>query len=68
MAKSGYQRLKEWRDRKKKGLEMPKCKMCDRPLKGKLTIERRVCSYCFPKTDVGSLASKEAVNRHRAKQ
>ncbi|MBE9038112.1 hypothetical protein [aff. Roholtiella sp. LEGE 12411] len=68
MAKSGYQRLKQWRERVSTGEQLPKCKICDRPIKGKLSVERGVCSYCFPKTDEGSKANIEAVKRHRRKE
>ncbi|MDR9893291.1 hypothetical protein G7B40_001650 [Aetokthonos hydrillicola Thurmond2011] len=68
MAKSGYQRLKEWRDRQSSGEELQKCKMCERPMKGKLSIERGFCSYCFPKTPEGQLYRKEIMERHYSKQ
>ncbi|MBW4480737.1 MAG: hypothetical protein KME54_28840 [Tolypothrix brevis GSE-NOS-MK-07-07A] len=67
MTKSGYQRLKEWRIRQTTGEEMPHCKMCSRPLKGKKSIERGICSYCYPKTPEGSKANKKAVEKYRNK-
>ena len=68
MAKSGYQRLKEWRTRQSSGQQLPTCRMCDRFIKGELSIKRGMCSYCFPKTEEGIQANIEAVKRHRAKQ
>ncbi len=68
MAKSAYQRLKEWRSRQSSGEQLPTCKMCNRHVKGKLSVERGICSYCYPKTEVGSLASKEKMRRYYAKQ
>ena len=68
MAKSGYQRLKEWRDRNSKGEQLPTCKVCDRAIKGKLSVQRGVCSYCFPKTEEGIKNNKETVSRHRGKK
>ncbi len=66
MAKSGYQRLKEWRDRQSSGEQLPTCKMCDRLIKGKLSVARGICSYCYPKTEEGSKASKETMKRYYA--
>ena len=68
MAKSGYQRLKEWRSRQSSGEQLPTCKMCDRRIKGKLSVERGICSYCYPKTEEGSLVSKEKMKRYYAKK
>ncbi|MBR8835372.1 MAG: hypothetical protein DSM106950_15430 [Stigonema ocellatum SAG 48.90 = DSM 106950] len=66
MAKSGYQRIKEYRARQSSGEQLPTCKICERLIKGKLSVARGICSYCFPKTIEGSQANKDAVNRHRA--
>ncbi|MDF5722168.1 MAG: hypothetical protein PUP91_17110 [Rhizonema sp. PD37] len=35
---------------------------------GKKSLERGVCSYCYPKTEEGRTANKKAVERHRSKQ
>ncbi|MBR8835399.1 MAG: hypothetical protein DSM106950_15585 [Stigonema ocellatum SAG 48.90 = DSM 106950] len=68
MAKSGYQRIKEYRLRQSSGEQLPTCKMCGRFIKGKLSVERGMCSYCYPKTEEGSKASKAAMERYYAKQ
>ena len=68
MAKSAYQRLKEWRSRQSSGEQLPTCKMCDRPLKGKKSSERGVCSYCYPKTEPGCRERKEIMKRYYARK
>lgn len=46
MAKTSIERVHEYRDRQRAGIEIPQCN-CGRLLKGKLSQRRRICQRCF---------------------
>lgn len=45
MATPNKERFAAYYQRKKQGIEIPKCK-CDRPLKGNLSNKRQLCAAC----------------------
>jgi hypothetical protein len=67
MSKTNAERVANYRQRIKDGVEIPRCK-CDRPLKGKLSQRRRMCRTCFTSSPDGKHRAWLRVNerRHRS--
>jgi hypothetical protein len=68
MTKSNAQRQREFMERKRAGVENPKCKYCYALLKSEKTKATLVCSNCFPSTLEGIEANRLRQIKHVKKK
>jgi exosome complex RNA-binding protein Csl4 len=65
MAKSNLQRQKEFLERKRLGVILPKCLQCNITLKSQKTREQCYCAKCFLDTIEGRRENKKRLKKYR---